>query len=58
MQFCLVGMNSNKDTTCVVLIGWAGLSPLVERQNQGFPAVIDSDGVNIWGTVQEAESSV
>ena len=30
------------------------LSLLEERQNQGFPAVVDSDSINEWGTVWEA----
>lgn len=35
----------------------AGLSLLVERGNQGFPAVVNSDGVNKWAKVWEAKSS-
>lgn len=28
------------------MIGWADLNPLVGRQNQHFPAVVDPDGVD------------
>lgn len=36
----------------------AGLSPLAERRNHGFPAVVDPSQRKQGGTVQEAQSSV
>lgn len=36
----------------------AGLSPLVEREKQGFPAVSNSEDINKQARVQELESEV
>ena len=35
-----------KYPNCAVLTGGADLRLLAERQNEGFPAVVDSDGIN------------
>lgn len=44
---------------CSVLIGWGSSQSilLIDRWNQGFPAVVDS-GVNKWCITQGAKSSV
>ena len=41
-----VNIGANEDAICVVLIVGVPLSPLVERQSQGFPEVVDSERVN------------
>ena len=44
----------NEVPNCAVLIGQAGLNPLIERLSQGFSAVVDSDGIDKQAIVLQA----
>lgn len=51
----MIGRDANEDTISAVLIGWGRTQFVEERQNQGFPAEVDSDGINKLSITGEAK---
>lgn len=42
----MIGIDANEDIVVQFRLDRTGLGPLIKRQNQGFPAVGDSDSVD------------